>query len=432
MDKLSPFQLILMAVFAGAAVLGLILFANFGDFGGKKENIGTVSIWGPLPKEVIENQLNELSSGSDAYAQVSYTQVPLDTFGVALSDAIASGASPDLALISQEQLLSETPKLQLISFASIPQRTYLDTYLPLFELFLTTEGTYGVPYVLDPLVLFYNRQTLASAGIVSPPQTWEGIAGLAPDLSVHEGVGTISRSTIALGEYTNIQNARAILSLLLLQSGTPITSKTTQGIRSALIGEKTFGQTPAESAINFYTQFADPSKTVYSWNRSLPNSREVFLAGDVAFYVGYASELPFLKAANPNLDFDMTNVPQPATATARSTYGLGYAFALPKQSLNPGGAYIVATALTDTEPMFASARAYSMAPARRNALQTTADDQYAPVFYPAALVARGWLSPAPSVTDGIFAGMISNITSGRLDATQALISAEQSFNATLR
>jgi multiple sugar transport system substrate-binding protein len=432
MEKLSTFQIVLMAVFGFSAVLGLILFANFGDFGGAKQNIGAVTIWGSVPKTAIEEQLEALSVGNDAYAGVVYVEVSPDSFANALSNAIAAGSGPDLVLISQEQLISEGPKLQLISFATIPQRTYLDSYLSLFELFLTPEGTYGVPYLLDPLVMYYNRQALASAGVALPPSSWEAIAGLAPTMTLRDSVGTISRSAVALGEYTNIQNARAVMSLLFLQSGTPITEVTTQGTRSALVGEKSFGQSPAESALNFYTQFANPAKTVYSWNRSLSNSREAFLAGDLAFYLGYASELPYLQEANPNLDFDMAGVPQPATGSSQSTYALGYAFALPKQTSNPTGAFTVATALTEPSAMKAVAEKLSMAPARKNTLTTSSGDTFTPIIYQSALLSRAWLSPAPSVTDGIFAGMISNVTSGRLDVTQALISAEQSINASLR
>lgn len=432
MDKMRPFQLILLAVFGFSAVLGLILFANFGGFGGSKENIGAVTIWGSLPKVAMEERLTALSTGSDAYAGVVYVEIAPESFGSALSNAIASGAGPDLVLITQEQLTSESSKLQLVSFATIPQRTYLDSYLSLFELFLTPEGTYGVPYLVDPLVLYYNRPALASAGMATPPTTWEAISALVPTMTLRDGAGTISRSAIALGEYANIQNARGLMSLLFLQSGTPITEVTTQGIRSALVGEKSFGQTPAESALNFYTQFANPAKTVYSWNRSLPNSRQAFLAGDLAFYIGYASELPYLQEANPNLDFDMAGVPQPGNGTSQSTYALGYAFALPKQTVNPTGAFTVATALTEAVSMKAAAEKLSVAPARKNALTASAGDTFAPIIYQSALLSKAWLSPASSVTDGIFAGMISNVTSGRLDVTQALISAEQSFNASLR
>jgi hypothetical protein len=72
-----------------------------------------------------------------------------------------------------------------------------------------------------------------------------------------------------------------------------------------------------------------------------------------------------------------------------------------------------------------------MAPALRSLLSPPADDRFAAIYYPEALVARGWLSPSPSQTDGIFAGMISNISSGRSTVIDAIRAADDSLDAAL-
>lgn len=429
MENIKPFQLILLAVFGVAAVAGLYLFATYTGFGGAKENVGPVVVWGVLPMDSVRPALDEMVSESQAYADVTYFEKNPATFSAELADGLASGSGPDLVLISHESLNAEANKLQLITFDTIPERAFIDTYLPLFDVFLTSEGTYGIPVAVDPLLLFYNRTQFASAGIVSPPSSWEALTGLVPSLTRRDDVGAVSRSAIALGDYANVHNARAILSLLLLQAGSPITSETPQGLRSALVGDSTFGATPAQSAVRFYTEFADPSKTVYSWNRSLPHSRQAFIAGDASMYLGFASELPFLRAANPNLDFDIARIPQLATATTRVNYGVGYALAIPKQSKNPTGAYSTALALAGKTQLIATNA--SMAPALRVLIPggTSKDTS---IYYPEALVAKAWLSPSPSVTDGIFSGMIVNITSGRQDVPEAVHAADQSLNASLR
>lgn len=426
----SPFQIILTSVFALLAILGLFFFASFQGGGGKKDAVGTVVIWGTLPADAVQGGIDTLSGSRDEYAKVSYVEQPAATFSKTLSDALASGAGPDLVILSQEQLSSERSKLQPIPFSTIPQRDYLDAYLPLFELFLTPEGTYGIPLALDPLVLYYNRATLSSEGVVAAPSTWEAVAGLAPSVSERTGGGGITKSLIALGEYSNVRNARAILSLLLLQAGTPITS----GTRAVFAddAETTYGATPAQSAISFYAQFADPAKTLYSWNRSLPESRSMFIAGDLALYAGFASELPYLLEANPNLDLDMAAMPNPGTGGTRTTYGVGYAFAIPKAAGNPTGAYYAATALAapDIAPLIAAG--LSMAPALRSSLRAGDNDRFGPVYFPQALIAKGWLSPSPSATDAAFSVMIGDITSGRRDLDEALSAAAQTITAALR
>jgi multiple sugar transport system substrate-binding protein len=434
LTSIRPFQLILLIVFALFALFGLYFFANYNGFSSGGVKIGTVVIWGTLPQAAMQDELAALSTQNKAYAKVMYVQKDVTTFDSDLANAIASGAGPTLILISQEELLQEENKINLIPFSSIPQRTYLNTYLPEDEIYLTSDGTYGIPFTIDPLVLYYNKTLLESAGIAVPPSSWEAVTGLAPSLTRKDQNGTLLQSAIPFGEYTNVEDARGILSLLLLQSGTPITSLGTAGVRSVLTttsAQTADGIPPAQTVLNFFTQFSDPSRTVYTWNASFPSAQQAFLAGNLALYVGYASEEPVLKAANPNLEFDMAQIPQPETATKKVDYGLAYAFAIPKASTNQSGAYLTAKALTSQTLLPNAAAELSMAPAQPALLSASPSDVYAPVYYPEALVSEGWLAPAPGTTDTIFSTMITNITSGRFQAVDALYAADQALDAAL-
>lgn len=429
---MKPFQLIVIGVFAFLAIAGLYVFATTTG-SGSKTSVGTVTIWGTLPGSEMESTINVLKSSNKDYANVSYVEKPADGFDAALSDAIASGAGPDLVIITQEQLLTETPKLTLIPFSSISQRTFLDTYVGEDQLYLTSTGTYGIPLVIDPLVLYYNRTMLSSAGVASAPTTWEAVTGLASVLTKKSG-GQIGVSAVPFGSYANVSNARAILSALLLQAGSSVTTPVNGSVRSAIGDRNTAagntGATPAVAAFNFYTQFGNPAKTVYSWNPSLPSSRQAFVSGDLALYPGYASEVSDLKAANPNLDFDMAALPQ-AGAGARATYGLAYAFVIPKAAINKSGAYTTALALTNSAILPTLAASLHMAPAARSMLVADPNDPYQDVFYPEALTAKGWLSPAPSAVDTVFAAIIQNIVTGKLGTADALTAGDASLNAAL-
>ncbi len=432
MQSLRPFQLILIGIFGALGFLGVFMFANFNG-GSTKEKVGTVVIWGTLDAEAITAGIEEISAGNDNYGEVSYVERPASTFSRDVADAIASGNGPDMVIISQEDLLGERAKLTPIPFSSLPERTFIDSYLSIFELFLSAEGAYGIPLAVDPVVLYYNRATLASAGVAQAPVSWEAIAGLAPGVVRRTGDSAITRALIPFGEYGNVRNARAIISTLFLQAGSPITIEDERGVTSVLASsESMFGRGAAESAVTFYTQFADPAKTVYSWNRSLPDSRAMFVAGDLALYPGLSSELPYLLAANPNLDFDMAQIPQPGVSASRTTYALAYVFSIPKASKNPAGAMQVAYALGADAPMNAMTDILSMVPARRAIVAAGTTDRYDTLTYADALVAKGWLSPAPSATDPIFSAMIGNVTSGRMQSAQALQAAGDSLNAVLR
>lgn len=430
---MRPFQIVILAIFGLVALLALALFASFQGFGRTADEVGKVVIWGTIPAKQMEPAINQLKQLHKEYAQVSYAERSAATLDGDIANAIASGTGPDLVLMNQEHLMEERDRLQVIPSATLSERTYRDTFLPIFDLYLTGEGTYGIPLLVDPLVLFYNKQALTSAGIAQAPSTWEAISGLTPSLTRITDAQTITRSTISMGGYENITNAPALIATLFFQAGQSISANTTQGVRTSLSagGDGTFGVSSSESALNFYTEFANPTKTTYTWNRALPTSRLMFSTGDLVFYPGFASERSLIAQTNPNLSFDMTSMPQPQTASTRVTYGRAYALVVPKASRNPGGAYEVAMALTERDVLSVITRSVGMAPAVRAQLVPTTDDLFEPVYYPQALIAKGWLSPAPATLDAIFAAMIGNVTSGRLKPKEALNVADQALNAAL-
>lgn len=434
MTNLKPFQVIIMGIFGFIALLGLFLFANFQGFSSGVAKVGTVSIWGTLPAETMNSALMAFKEGHQEYGNVSYTERPQETFDADVAEAIASGRGPDLLILTQEDLLAAQAKLSPIPSSTISERDFRDKYLPIHELYLIQGGTYAIPFLVDPLVLYYNRPILASSGAAQAPATWEAVSGLAATVNRQTDTQTVIRSLIALGTYENIENARAILSLFFLQAGYDISERTATGVRSSLSDpvDDVFGMTPSESALNFYTEFSNPGKTVYSWNRSLPSSRQAFISGDLALYLGFASERAQLAAANPNLDFDMSAAPTPGTNATRTTYGRAYGFAIPRATQNGEGALRVALTLSERDSVPLFARAFGMAPAHRGALAPLAGDLYEPVYYPEALVARGWLSPAPRETDRIFATMVNNVLSGREGISNAITTANQSLNAAFK
>lgn len=428
---MKPFQVIILVAFGFLALAGLFVFATSKGLGGGSQEVGTVLIWGTLPQDAMDAALIELTY-DPRYDGVSYEEVDEGSFSSALASAIAEGRGPDLLLISQEFLLAERAKIEIIPFETIPERSFVDAYVPMAELLLTPEGAYGVPFLVDPLVLYYDTNALLSAGVGGAPATWDGVTALAERLSrVSENRQVVLESAIPFGDYANVANARAILSLLLFQAGTPITSVRDTGVLSALKAGTQSGTVFAESALAFYTQFANPAKSVYSWNRALPLSTAAFISGQLALYPGFASERAYLSAANPNLTFDMARIPQTSTSDTRMTYANLYSFSVPRVSMNPVGAIEVAFALAAQGPATVAADALGVAPALRSLLTAPPIDRYATIYNAEALISRGWLSPSPAVTDSIFASMISSITSGRSEVDEAVRTADDSLEASL-
>lgn len=432
--KVSLFQGILIGMFGLGALIGLFVFATY-ENGGGAQAVGSIIIWGTLPKADMQSTLTTLAQTNETLKNISYVQKEVATLPSELAAAIATGAPPDLVLASQEVLHPLAKFITPIPAATLSASTFTNAFIEGGGIFTAPFGAgyYGVPFLVDPLMLFYNRSILSSLGIARSPATWESLTGLVPAVATLTPSRQITRGLIALGTYNNVHNARAILSTLFLQTGVPISVYATDGSLAANLGsDTTKGVPPGQSVLGFYTQFADPSKVSYTWNLSLPDSQQAFLAGDLALYLGYASEARFFISANPNLNFAVTPIPQPATAAVKSTYGLIYALMIPRGAKNPAGAYQVAVLFTNSGEQTAFASATGLAPATLSALAMPPGAPVAAVAYEEALYTRGWLSPMPLDTDHVFSSMIANVISGRSTSATALVNAEQSLDALLQ
>jgi len=431
--RISLFQSILFGVFGIAALIGLFVFATYTSTGGSNA-IGTVVVWGVLPKADINAALVAITQTDQTLKSVTYIEKDPRTLPSDLATAIATGGAPDLVLASQEQLRTLARFITPIPLATLSARTFADSFIQEGGLFAAPGGTgfYGIPLLVDPLVLFSNRAILSSSGIVRPPATWEALTGLVPLVARLTPSQQITRALIALGSYDNVHNARGIISALFLQTGVPISGYSTIGNFAADLGNSAAsGEPPGPAVLKFYSQFADPSKVSYTWNASLPDSQQAFLSGDLALYLGYASEARFLRSANPNLDFDVATFPQPATAAAKSTYGLVYALMVPNGAKNPNGAFQAAVLLANSAiPLLVATT--GLTPATLSDLTVPPPDPIAALAYAEALYAKGWLSPGREATDGIFSGMISNVISGRSTPETVIPIAENALTSLLQ
>jgi len=166
---------------------------------------------------------------------------------------------------------------------------------------------YGVPLATDVLALYFNKDLLDQAGIPLPPTTWEELMDTVRSTTKFNEKGDIIQSGAALGAGTNITRSFDILSLLMLQGGVNIAQGNYITFDSGL---KVSGQHPTLEAMRFYTDFANPTKDVYTWNEDMGDSLEAFAAGKVVFYFGFAYDLPRIKALAPQINMDIVPVPQ--------------------------------------------------------------------------------------------------------------------------
>ncbi len=432
MGNISKFQLIFLGIFAAFIILGVLLFAAGGrGAGGEKSNI---VIWGTMPQQIFSDVYSQLPLSKSKTISVRYEEKPAANFDTLFVEALAEGIGPDVIFISHDNLLKNKNKLLNIPYSSYSERSFRDTFVEGADIFLTPEGFLALPITLDPLVMYWNRDIFTNAGLTEPPAFWDEYFNLSGKLTTKDGAFNITRSTVALGEYSNITNAKEILSALIFQAGSPIVAST-NGIPVALLASKfDLPVPPGQSALSFYTEFSNPSKQYHSWNRSLPESQTAFLAGDLAVYFGFASEYPILKLKNPNLNFDIRAFPQSSnvrTGARKVTYGTMSGMAIVKNSRNIGPAFTVMVELGNKAAAKEFSDLLSIAPIRRDLLAENQTDQNRPVFYESALSAKGWLDPDKNATETIFKNMIESVTGGRARLEAAISQANAEISALL-
>ncbi|MCR4325432.1 MAG: extracellular solute-binding protein, partial [Patescibacteria group bacterium] len=310
MKKLSTFQLVLLSVFGAFAISGVLIFA-LAVGGGNSSAIGPVTIWGTLDGRAFGTVLRAAADEEPNLNQVNYVQKDPDTYEADLTEALAGGQGPDLFLLTEDYALKTEGQIAVIPFSALPRAQFEGTFVDAASPFLSEEGVIGVPLLADPLVLYWNKDILSSAGYAAPPQYWDQLFDIARSVSSRDETGSIVQSALAFGEYKNIAHAKDILATLILQADGAITQYDNSGkLRSALVLKSGGAASQATaSALRFYTEFADPSKDDYSWNRSLPDARQFFAAGDLALYVGYVSEREKIAQMNPNLSFGIAGLP---------------------------------------------------------------------------------------------------------------------------
>jgi ABC-type glycerol-3-phosphate transport system substrate-binding protein len=261
---------------------------------------------------------------------------------------------------------------------------------------------------------------------------WDEIYAAANNLSKKDAAGNLVSSVMALGEAKNIPHAKNILSLLLLQAGTPITGLVNQELRSQIANN--FGTTliPGDTALDFYTQFSNPTKVYYSWSRSLLDAQTHFTSGDSAYYLGFASELKVLRNKNAALNFGITTVPQSRVSGKTITFGRVRGVAISRGSKHLDTALLFATKLVSKEMIQALSVATNLPPTRRDLLSVKPAEAMLSVFYDAALQAKGWLDPDTTATSLIFRDAIESVTSGRVRVSEAINKANREIEAVIK
>ena len=411
---MRTFPAVILGIFVVLALVSIVVLATFSNF--QDNEIGNVEIWGSVPNYVMEDIMRDLRNTRRDFDEVKYRTVSKEDIVPQLIEAIASGNAPDLVLFPSEYVVREANKLRTIPYSTLSKREFQDTFVQAGEVFLFPDGIKGFPFVIDPLVMYWNRQLFTNDSIAQPPRYWDELPTLSTTLSKKSERGTLESSAVALGAWDNVGYAKEVYLTLLHGLGNNGVVRTDTGYASTISVNSVTDIN--DSALRFVAQFSDPVKPVYSWNRSQKNSRDAFLSGTLAIYFAPASEITSIRAANPNLNFDVAEIPRVRSGVSGS-YADVLAFSIPNGSSNANGAFQVAIAFADPAVQKQLTEAIGLPSVRRDVAHVDASNSFDITFRNAAVSAFSFLDPDPSATDGIFKRMLENVLSGSLRVSEA-------------
>ncbi|OGZ06195.1 MAG: hypothetical protein A3C93_05745 [Candidatus Lloydbacteria bacterium RIFCSPHIGHO2_02_FULL_54_17] len=437
---MRSFHSILLTFFGFMAVVAIGVF-SFAPSRGDQKIIGASGnavIWGTFDlTPAAQNVIVNFNAAYQKSFSVTYEYHDPENFDNDIVEALASGKGPDVLLLPDDLILRHIDKIELIPYTSFPPDVFQASFVQAAEIYMRDQGLVALPFVLDPMVMYWNRDMFNNASVIAPPRYWDELLLLAPKLTKRNPkTFEVTESAIAFGEYVNVEHAKDVLALLFLQVGNPIVALKNGKPRAMLMGGDESKLTPSEdvlSSLRFFMDFSNPQKSNFTWNRSRANSLNEFIDGNLAMHLDYASAYTRIKEKNPHLNFSVTQVPLLRETSAEITFTKIHGLAVMKSSKNKSTAFVVVQRLlTDADPAKDFAAAFDLPPVTRKPLAARPTDAALAAFYDAAIRGRTWLDPRPSLSDEAFRNMVESVSSGRSNISDAVNGLHHALNAMLR
>jgi len=294
---------------------------------------------------------------------------------------------------------------------------YRDIAIPTFnqETKKYEEKIYGLPLSVDTLAMYYNKDLFNNAGLIQPPTYWNNeFQQTVKKTTKQSSGGEIIQSGAALGGAENIERYSDILSVLMMQNGAIMSDSNGQVLFNKIPSTfKDQSYNPGLEALRFYTDFANPAKEVYSWNRNLDSSLNLFAQGKLAIMFGYSYHLPTIRAQAPKLNFSVTKLPQ-IEGNAPINFANYWIETVSSKSKYLNEAWDFVQFATRAE----QAKTYLAKTKRPTALRALIneqlDDEDVGVFAEQVLTAKSWYNGVDSAAaEEMFANMIDAVALGQ-------------------
>ena len=188
---------------------------------------------------------------------------------------------------------------------------------------------YAIPWYIDGLVVFYNKQLLSAAGVQKPPDDWDSFFELAQRLTQKDASGRILKSGLAIGTSRNINHSAEIMAYLLVLEGVEVMDETRTRV--------TLNTPRVQRVFETYTDFARGDDAI--WSSTLRTDLEMFFAGNLAMMIAPSWRTFDIIEAAPTIEFDTAALPQLQANSEDVFYASYWGDAVSKTSSNPLAAW---------------------------------------------------------------------------------------------
>jgi multiple sugar transport system substrate-binding protein len=293
---------------------------------------------------------------------------------------------------------------------------------------------YGIPFSVDSLALYYNIDFFNTAGIGTPPANWNEFKEDVKQLTQIDSFGNITQAGAAMGTANNIDRAVDIQYLLMLQNGTEMTddknSRATFDAKAQTSDGDTF--VPGLDALVFYSDYANPKKTIYTWNAGMNFSIDAFIQENVAMILNYSYQDEVIKSKAPRLNYGISEMPQIEGTSKEINYASYWSEVVSSTSPYQEEAWDFLSYLAKKENIQLYSELTGRPASRRDVIEEQLDDPVLKVFSKQALTARSWYQADSEANEGIFSNMIQSVALGEVEVEEALNDANKQVTAVMQ
>ncbi len=335
------------ARFTALALLGTLLITSGCGAAADKSSLEdvTLSYWRVFDNDDAFRDVIKSYTALHPNVKINYKKLRGDEYEDELVRALAEGEGPDIFAVHNDEveqfknLLMPMPASTTVSFLQtqgairkqtvivnketpgMSQKTLKNDFVDVVAEDVVRDyqpdpsvdaeqRIFGLPLSVDTLAMFVNKDLFNAAGIATSPTTWQDFQADIIKLTDINSKGDIAQSGAAIGTSDNVERVTDILSVLMMQNGTNMTDSRGRVAFHTIPDGTPDNIFPGLDAVNFFTDFANPTKEVYTWNDSFPNSLQAFANGQTAIFFGYSYDIPLLRTMSPKLNFGISKLPQ--------------------------------------------------------------------------------------------------------------------------